>query len=63
MLLVERLRQKPPDYGPLSTSHRLRNEAADMIEKLRGALLWIDNADPETVAAAEAKFDFKLLEI
>lgn len=29
-------------------------------ERLRKALAWIDNADPEIVTAAEEKFGFKL---
>lgn len=37
-------------------------EAADLIEQMRSALLWIDNTDPEMVAAAEKKFGFKLVE-
>jgi hypothetical protein len=31
-------------------------KAADELERLRKVLAWIDNFDPETIAAAEAKF-------
>lgn len=39
----------------------LYREAADEIERLRAALLWLDNHEPELVAAAEEKFGFKLI--
>ena len=51
-----------------TTSAAKANRNADIVERLeaenerlRAALAWIDNAEPELVAAAETKFGFKLV--
>ena len=38
----------------------LVDKQAAEIERLRDAMLWIDTYDPETIAAAETKFGFKV---
>jgi hypothetical protein len=50
---AEHMKNLDRDY---SQSHPLLLEAADEIERLRSILMWIDTAEPETVAAAETKF-------
>lgn len=47
-------------------AHRASDEIAamhDVIGRLVQALVWIDGTDPETVAAAEQKFGFNLLDV